>query len=97
MRQPGHVVPMPQLANMLDVGNGCLVQWSLQGQERAGLGLVLLIEEIMDRTEKLQTFLSQHGDLFVIEHIVHTLAACTLLIARYAALTSSIHLSYLIK
>eukprot|EP00892_Ulva_mutabilis_P002469 jgi/Ulvmu1/12222/UM086_0012.1 len=82
VREPGRLVPMPQLANSLNVGSGCLVQWTLPGQEVSGLGLVLMIEEIMDRAEKLQAFLSQHGEILIIEHIVQTLAACTSLIFR---------------
>lgn len=81
---------MPQLAKALHVGNGCLVQWDLQGQEQPGLGFVLVIEEIMDRSEKLQMILLQLADLVVIEHIVHTLAASTSLISRYEI----VHTSY---
>lgn len=91
--EPGHMVPMPRLADQLNVGNGCLVQWSLQDSGRDGLGFVLMIEEVMDRAEKLKQTLSQHGDFTVVEHIVHTLAACTRLLARYvdSQLFSTLH------
>lgn len=81
--EPGNMVPMPRLADQLNVGNGCLVQWSLEDSGRDGLGFVLMIEEVVDRAENLKQALLQHGDLTVVEHIVHALAACTRLLARY--------------
>lgn len=82
MTEPGHIVPMPQIAEKLNVGNGCLVRWSLRGAERPGLGFALMIEEIVDRAAKLQSLLLQHEDVTVLEHVVHTLAACSFLLAR---------------
>lgn len=80
--EPGRMLPMPQLASQLNVGNGCLVRWSLLSAEQHGFGFVLMIEEIIDRAQKLKHAVSEYNDLAVVEHIVYTLAACTGLLAR---------------
>lgn len=77
-------INMPVLAERLVVGEGWLVQWSLQQTSNTGLGLTLLVEEVLDRAEKLRQFCVAQENLEVVHNVAATLQSCSKLLAKCA-------------
>lgn len=75
---------MPALAERLMVGEGLLVQWSLKQTSNTGLGLTLLVEEVLDRSDKLRHFCLAQENLEVVHNVAVTLQSCTKLLAKCA-------------
>lgn len=78
----GVLISMPTLAERLIVGEGVLVQWSLQQTSNTGLGLTLLVEEVLDRSDKLQQFCLVQENLDVVHNVAATLQSCSKLLAK---------------
>lgn len=78
----GILINMPTLAERLIVGEGVLVQWSLQQASNTGLGLTLLVEEILDRSDKLRQFCLAQENLDVVHNVAATLQSCSKLLAK---------------
>lgn len=101
----GELINMPALAERLMVGEGLLVQWSLKQTSNTGLGLTLLVEEVLDRSDKLRHFCLAQENLEVVHNVAVTLQSCTKLLAKcaprlvlavacsYAANTGMLHAS----
>jgi hypothetical protein len=86
----GLLVQMPTLAERLIVGEGKLVQWSLQQSANTGLGLTLLIEEVLDRADKLRQFCVTQENLDVVHDVAATLQSCNKLLAECVPLGSTV-------
>ncbi|NJR43703.1 MAG: hypothetical protein HC767_14680 [Akkermansiaceae bacterium] len=80
----GVLINMPVLAERLIVGEGVLVQWSLQQTSNTGLGLTLLVEEVLDRADKLQQFCLSQENLDVVHNVAATLQSCSKLVSKCA-------------